>query len=154
MAVHWATLWVLCYARSPQAAVIHYDSTSAGKPAEGLYTVGPNIEIVARAARGIVHKLEANAILLAFLHVHSHDGNPLNEPADALAKAAAKGDYFAGPPTGMPPSFMKPTTRLQIGYGSLTPPKRSKQTTASLLQKAATYHARCQITPPRSNSPN
>ena len=36
MAVHWATLWLLCYARTPQTAVVHYDSTSACKPAEGL----------------------------------------------------------------------------------------------------------------------
>ena len=34
--------------------------------------------------------------------MHSHEGNPLNELADAFAKAAAKGDYFAGIPSGVP----------------------------------------------------
>ena len=97
---------MLCL-HTTQNAVIHYDSFSAGKAAEGLYSVGPNIELVARATRGIVHTLQAKAILVAFLHVHSHEGNPLNELADALAKEAAKGDYFACPPTGVPTELHK-----------------------------------------------
>ena len=35
MAAHWATLWAMC-PRAQQNAVIHYDSTSADKAAEGL----------------------------------------------------------------------------------------------------------------------
>ena len=58
MAVHWASIWILCFANTPQTADVHYDSTSAGNPAEGLYSAGPNIEVVARATRGIVHTLE------------------------------------------------------------------------------------------------
>ena len=46
MAVHWACVWILCFALPPQTAVVHYDSTSAGKPAEGLYSAGPNIAVV------------------------------------------------------------------------------------------------------------
>ena len=38
MAVHWATLWLLCFSRLPQTAEVDYDFTSAGKPAEGLYS--------------------------------------------------------------------------------------------------------------------
>ena len=90
MAVHWAVIWILCFANAPQTADVHYDSTSAGKPAEGLYSAGPNIEVVARATRGIVHTLEAKSMPVVFTHVHSHEGNPLNELADAIAKAAAK----------------------------------------------------------------
>ena len=41
MAVHWASIWILCFANAPQTADVHYDSTSAGKPAEGLYSGGP-----------------------------------------------------------------------------------------------------------------
>ena len=66
MVVHWATLWVLCYACAPQSAVIYYDSTSAGKATEGLHSAGPNIELVTRATRGIVHTPEAKSIPVAF----------------------------------------------------------------------------------------
>ena len=102
MAVHWASVWLLCFARAPQTADVHYDSTSAGKPAEGLYSAGPNIEVVARATRGIVHTLEAKDLPVSFTHVHSHEGNTLNELADAIAKASAKGDYSAGIPSEVP----------------------------------------------------
>ena len=88
-------------------SVIHYDSTSAGKAAEGFYSAGPNIEAIARATTGIVHTLEAKSILVAFTHVHSHEGNPLYELADALAKAAAKGHDFAGPPSAVPTELYK-----------------------------------------------
>ena len=46
------------------------------------------------------------------MHVHSHEGNPLNELADALAKAAAKGDYFAGIPSGVPSELYEASNPL------------------------------------------
>ena len=39
--------------------------------------------------------------------MHSHEGSPRNELADALAKAAAKGDYFASIPSGVPSELYK-----------------------------------------------
>ena len=49
---------------------------------------------------------------VAFTHVHSHEGNPLNELADALAKAAAKGDYSADIPSGVPAELYDPNHPL------------------------------------------
>ena len=121
-----------------QNAVTHYDFSSAGRAAEGLYLARSNIELATRATRGIIHTFEAKSIPVAFLHVHLHGGNPFDELADAFAKAAAKGDYFAGLPTGVP-------TEFYIAEHPLTDCMWLIDTTSNV--KAAYGFVRCQATP-------
>ena len=86
-AVHEALKWC----QTVQAPVcIHYDSKAAGKSAEGVFTAPNNILAITQASRGLAQMANTSYQRITFEHVHSHEGAPLNELADDLAKEASK----------------------------------------------------------------
>ena len=91
-ALTWALLWAFsCPAEHRPTVRFWYDCDRAGKAAGGLQPVQPHqtqltfLRSLAQtycAARGIMS--------LPALRVPAHTGHPINELADALAKAAAR----------------------------------------------------------------
>ena len=68
---------------------IVYDSTSAGDIAAGV-AASKKQHVLARAMISLHHVARTLLHGLCFEHVRSHTGDPLNEAADTVAKAAAK----------------------------------------------------------------
>ena len=74
----------------PVPTLIAYDNLAAGQIASGQAVAQEQTALTA-AACSLFHLLQSTQREPAFLHVRSHEGNPLNEFVDATAKLAAKG---------------------------------------------------------------
>ena len=75
---------------------IYYDSTSAGTIAAGT-AVSHKQCLLAHAMINLHHIAQTLTSGLSFEHVRSHTGDPLNEAADTVAKAAAKRNICNNP---------------------------------------------------------
>ena len=85
------------------------------------------------------------------MHVHSREGKPLNELADALAKAAAKGDYFAGIPSGVPSELYDSSHPLADWMWIIDTTQETKSHYDFPPADSNYLYARCQTTPPHNN---
>ena len=74
----------------PVPTLIAYDNLAAGQIASGQAVAQEQTALTA-AACSLFHLLQSAQREPAFLHVRSHEGNPLNEFVDTTAKLAAKG---------------------------------------------------------------
>ena len=79
--------------------VVHYDNCTVGKCAEGTaqWHAKWEHERIHTNLCAMRHCLEAIKQRIRYEHVKAHDGNPMNEVADSLAKATAKGIFGKHP---------------------------------------------------------
>ncbi|CAE7722823.1 unnamed protein product, partial [Symbiodinium sp. CCMP2456] len=98
LAIGAALLW-LVQARTyfgPATVSLHYDCLAAGLPAKGEW---PSTTDFSKRLRDL--QRWADSILpspICYQHVKAHVGEPFNEMADSIAKAAAVGATYAAPP--------------------------------------------------------
>ncbi|CAE7786256.1 unnamed protein product [Symbiodinium sp. CCMP2456] len=98
IAIGAALLWIVQVRTFfwPESISIHYDCLAAGLPTQGEW---PCTTDFARRLRDL--QRWADTMLPApikYRHVKAHVGEPYNELADSVAKAAAQGISFAAPP--------------------------------------------------------
>ncbi|CAE7241543.1 unnamed protein product [Symbiodinium sp. CCMP2456] len=98
LAIGAALLW-LVQARTffgPTTVSLHYDCLAAGLPAKGEWPSTTDFSGRLRDLQRWADSLLPSPI--CYQHVKAHIGEPFNEMADSIAKAAAMGATYAAPP--------------------------------------------------------
>ena len=95
IAVHEAVKWGFTQ-REP--VIIYFDSRAAGDSAALRAESHDNIHIFTRATQGLTQVAASRGQQFLFEHAKSHEGAPLNELVDDLAKASARGQITDTPP--------------------------------------------------------
>ena len=128
VAMHYALLYAAIHIPPGSHITLIYDSTATGKAAEGIFNTSANTKAIGRASRGIVHRLQANNTTIAFQHTYSHEGQPLNELVDGVAKAGAQQIFRHQPPSVTPWQMYDITHPLAewVWLVDLSPTNKSK----------------------------
>ena len=77
---------------------IHYDSTASGKAAESRAKAFDNIAVITSATNGLIEIAQMRGHTIDLSNVKSHEGAPMNELVDDMAKHVANNQYDTGKP--------------------------------------------------------